>query len=1304
MTNINPYVVSRMEMLITLVYIIRKKIEIVVSVQIITNKMSLQQYSYRLLAFNTYDDQNGDDGPEYTVQMFGLNEKGETASIFVIGYQPYFYIRVADDWDTGKRIAFINQIKEDARAGFDAGITQHAFVEKKKLYGFDGGRTHKFIIIKFKSESSLRRVKNLWYTYTRTKEKILRPGGYEFDGYGTELYEAQIPPLLRLFHVRKISPSGWIALPSSKCTVHKPNKRSTSCTHEYTVNFKHILPLSQKETPVPYKICSFDIEASSSHGDFPLAIKNYRKLAQNMVDEWDAKPDGVPAAEYAQSMIRTAFGCADEPVEGVELVYPKSQIDPKTVAKLALAWCSARPSKNVNEDIGDDDDGDQDDEGAAGNEGQQDMEGGGGFWAPRRNRPQRYKKRGNMVDLLSDDSAERDTKLLEITATLGSMFPELEGDTVTFIGSTFLRYGEEKPYLNHCIAKDTCSEMPHVENAVIESYATEKEVLLGWTDVIQREDPDIIIGYNIFGFDYNFLFDRAKQLGIVREFMKLSRNKGELSVKKDWKTGAMSLEGNTIVLASGQHDLHYAKTTGRLQIDLYNYLRREYQLVKYKLDYVAGYFIGDYVKQLDHEGGGTRFHTKNMTGLEPGNYINLEEEAHSVDQFMDGAKFEVVEVNKTERWFSIAESVEPNMEKKVRWGLAKDDVTPQDIFRMTHEGPDQRAIIAKYCVQDCNLVHHLLRKIDVITGYVEMASLCSVPLDFLVLRGQGIKLTSYIAKKCRDKDTLMPVLPRANSDEGYEGAIVLDPKSNLYLDDPVACVDYGSLYPSSMISENISHDSKVWTKEFDKDGNLIEETGERGKDGSYLYDNLPGYKYVDVEYDTYKWQRKGGNPKAKMEKVKAGTKICRFAQFQEGRGVMPSILEELLAARKATKKQIPLQTDDFMKNVLDKRQLSIKITANSLYGQTGAKTSTFFEKDCAASTTAVGRKLLTYGQRVIEEAYKDRVVDTKDYGQVKTDAEYVYGDTDSVFFKFNLKELDGTPIVGQKALEITIELAQEAGELASKFLKRPHDLEYEKTFLPFCLLSKKRYVGMLYETDPHKCYRKSMGIVLKRRDNAPVVKDVYGGIIDILMKDKDIEKAAEFLNTSLEGLISGDVSMDKLVITKSLRSGYKNPKQIAHKVLADRIGRRDPGNKPSVGDRVAFVYISNPDKRALQGDRIETPDFVKQGTVDIDYGHYITNQIMKPVQQVFALVLEQLAAFRKKKGHTLRKWYAELDKLKETCAENGLEWPAIQSRVETLRNREVKALLFDSFLEKIKSRSRGADGKIRSQSTLFDFF
>ena len=147
--------------------------------------------------------------------------------------------------------------------------------------------------------------------------------------------------------------------------------------------------------------------------------------------------------------------------------------------------------------------------------------------------------------------------------------------------------------------------------------------------------------------------------------------------------------------------------------------------------------------------------------------------------------------------------------------MAKDDVTPKDIFRMTNEGPDERAIIAKYCIQDCNLVHYLMNKIDVITGYIEMANLCSVPMNFLVMRGQGIKLTSYIAKKCREKNTLLPVIEKPDNADGYEGAIVLPPKTDLYLDNPVACVDYSSLYPSSMISENISHDSKVWTKEFD---------------------------------------------------------------------------------------------------------------------------------------------------------------------------------------------------------------------------------------------------------------------------------------------------------------------------------------------------------------------------------------------------------------------------------------------------------------------------------------------------------
>jgi len=291
--------------------------------------------------------------------------------------------------------------------------------------------------------------------------------------------------------------------------------------------------------------------------------------------------------------------------------------------------------------------------------------------------------------------------------------------------------------------------------------------------------------------------------------------------------------------------------------------------------------------------------------------------------------------------------------------------------------------------------------------------------------------------------------------------------------------------------------------------------------------------------------------------------------------------------------------------------------------------------------------------------------------------------TDSVFFTFNLQTPEGKPIRGKEALEITIELAQEAGHLASSYLKGPHDLEYEKTFMPFCLLSKKRYVGMLYETDPNKCKRKEMGIVLKRRDNAPIVKDIYGGIIDILMKQQNIQQAIDFLKSSLRNLVEEKYPMDKLIITKSLRSGYKNPKSIAHKVLSDRITARDPGNKPSSGDRIAFAYIVTNNKKALQGEKIETPAYIRDNGLKLDYSFYITNQIMKPVQQVFALVLEKIWELQNKRGKIL-KFKNEVELLKKNTPEDKFE-----DKLEQLRNKEVKALLFDEYLRDINNTNQG---------------
>jgi DNA polymerase elongation subunit (family B) len=1474
------------------------------------------EHIFRVFDFNVYTDKDStindsgseddkkqrQDNSEFLIQMFGLNEKGETCSIQVEEFKPFFYVMVNDKWNTVTKNNFLTFIKKKIGKYYENSITDCLIIKRKKLYGFDGGKEHKFIKFEFKNMAAYNKVKNLWYTDYNKGHKLFK-NGLSFENTNIKLYEANIPPLLRLFHIRDISPSGWIALPIKKTIQIVENKRTT-CNYEFIVNYKNIISLNDKETRVPYKIMSFDIEASSSHGDFPVPIKSYKKLATNIIEYFESLKMDI-TKELCKNILRriilAAFGY--ENMANIDLVYPKNV--PKTkkdVEEMCEKWLesSVRTSNSItsintesittieemfekmNSNL---EEGDEHND-----------------YNNKKYIKQYNDKKATIVDIICDKNFERDGKLFELNNSLNTCFPKLEGDKVTFIGSTFMNYGDNEPYKNHCIVLNSCSDMP-IQNSIIESYQTESEVLLAWKQLVQKENPDIVIGYNIFGFDYEFMFRRAEETGCVNEFLKLSRNNEEVCGTKDKDTNKIKIEESTIQIASGQHDLKFIKMNGRLQIDLYNFFRREENLTSYKLDYVAGHFIGDYIKSYEHLSFKTEIKTTNLTGLLEGSYIHLEEIGHSVDYYDDGAKFKVVSINKEESKFKIDGIINPDMKKKVRWCLAKDDVTPKDIFRMTNGTADDRSVIAKYCIQDCNLVHYLFNKVDVLTGFIEMAKICSVPINFLVLRGQGIKLTSYVAKKCREKRTLIPVIEKGDLDEGYEGAIVLDPKCDLYLDNPVACVDYASLYPSSMISENLSHDSKVWTKEYDLAGNLIEngEWGEKDENGNFIYDNLPGYEYVNITYDTFKYVRK--SPKAAAEKVKSGTKICRFAQFPEGKAIMPSILEELLMARKSTRKLIPQQNDEFMKNVLDKRQLGYKVTANSLYGQCGAKTSTFYEKDIAACTTATGRLLLTYAKKIIEECYGDAICNTKDHGPVLTKAEYIYGDsvanytpvyvkyngiidivtienlaekygnnkwvtctepgkqekefcelegietwsdkgwttlhrvirhslaphkkmvristdqglvdvtddhslldifanpitpndltvgtpllhnclndicidnpyiqnnsiyiyhcqdiinaakyinylnsknhfeyhitaekdnsviiildklkkssknitkmqeiqyegyvydlttdnhhfaagvgnlivhnTDSVFFTFNLQTPEGKPIRGKEALEITIELAQEAGHLASSLLKGPHDLEYEKTFMPFCLLSKKRYVGMLYETDPNKCKRKEMGIVLKRRDNAPIVKDIYGGIIDILMKEQNINRAIEFLQTSLQNIVDEKYPMDKLIITKSLRSGYKNPQSIAHKVLADRMTARDPGNKPSSGDRIPFVYINTPNKKALQGEKIETPNFIKENGLKIDYSFYITNQIMKPVQQVFALVLEKIWELQKKKITKQSLYKKEVESIKKKYNDDP---DKCESKIEDLRNKEIKALLFDKYLRETNNEKQG---------------
>ena len=1341
--------------------------------------------TFRLLDFQIKNEKGkgkkGRDNKNFMIQMFGMNEVGETCSIFVTDFTPFFYVKVGDDWGKPQKKAFIRHIKDTMRimalkdkhkkwrrgdtvypkpekdeeqseyvartkdkyvSYYENSILDSIILENKKLYGFDDMKNHRFICIKFKNTTALNNVKNFWYTITADpgskfgrKYKLKT---FSFKGVQTELYEAKLPPLLRYFHIQEINPSGWIELPIDKII---ENETKTYCKYEYTIKSEDIVPLPYKEAPIPAIVASWDIEASSSHGDFPLAIKTYRKLVGDIITYWKVNKSIRTTSKDSQKsliikLIKSAFGFGD-PVDGIANVFSKKPVieanlmeniytvigQPlKKIIDVKRREEEKENRKNSYRNREDDDDDE------IHKSGQTYMNYVG------------VKK--TFLDYLNDSKCDIGKKLEIIDEAVTYIFSglknnkllALEGDKVTFIGTTFMRVGETEPYLNYMAVLGDCDEIGiEKSETIVECFETERDMLVGWTEMMQECHPDILIGYNTFGFDWKFICQRAEELNCMRPkyndsgdsdeevwFSELSRNKGEFCNKIE----------KEIRVASGTHQMVYMDLPGIIQIDLYNYFRREVNLGSYKLNDVASHFIGDMIKSWEKLDDTTVIKSGNLMGLQKGNFVCFELIGHSVDSYKNGKKFKVIQLDEEKGEFIVEGNIEPRADRKLRWGLGKDDITPHQIFELANGSSSDRAIIAKYCFQDCNLVHHLFRKNDILTGMSEQAAICSVPIDFVVMRGQGIKLLSFIAKKCRQKNTLMPVVEKPEGGGSYEGAICLLPKTGLYTEDPVAVNDYSSLYPSCMISENISHDSKVWTKEYDLGGDLLSTTGERSSDGTFKYDDLDGYEYVDVEYDRYEWIAKPD--RKKEEKIKVGTKICRFAQFPDNeKAIMPAILQGLLAARKATRAKIKFKTitmkngdthsgllsktddkytitsvsleneqlkkvntivnkcdvadtkdtyDTFMKNVYNQRQSSIKIVANSLYGQCGAKTSSFYDIDIAASTTATGRKLLIYSKRIIEEVYGDAVCDTK-YGKVKTNAEYIYGDTDSVFFTFHLKDMEGNKITGKKALEITIELSIEVGEIASKFLKAPHYFEYEKTFDPFLLLSKKRYVGMLYEHDPNKGKRKEMGIVLKRRDNAPIVKDVYGGLIDILMNAHDIPAAIQFVKSFLQDIVDEKFPLEKLIITKKLNSFYKNPESIAHKVLAERMGKRDPGTKPSVGSRVPFVFIQTKTNVKLQGDRIESPEYIRKNSIRPDYGHYITNQIMKPVQQVFALILEDIPGFKRKipafkrKCEYLKQEFRDPEKYKK--------------KEEALRNKEVKKIIFDDALRQANNIKNG---------------
>ena len=255
-------------------------------------------------------------------------------------------------------------------------------------------------------------------------------------------------------------------------------------------------------------------------------------------------------------------------------------------------------------------------------------------------------------------------------------------------------------------------------------------------------------------------------------------------------------------------------------------------------------------------------------------------------------------------------------------GTSKDPLSVKGIFKCYRMfTPESLSIVAKYCVKDSELVVKLFEKLQIWIGLCEMSNTCNTPIFTLFTQGQQIKIFSQVYKKCLgdniviDKDSFI-----VNESDHFTGAYVFTPVPGLY--DMVVSFDFSSLYPSTIIAYNIDYSTLVLDEKIPDDKCHIFDWSD----------------HCGCEHDL------------SVRKTKPKNIVCghnRFRFLKEPPGVIPTLLKNLLDARKKTNNEmkrlktlLPEMKEEEKEftnrliTVLDKRQLSYKVSANSVSANT----------------------------------------------------------------------------------------------------------------------------------------------------------------------------------------------------------------------------------------------------------------------------------------------------------------------------------------------------------------------------------
>lgn len=568
--------------------------------------------------------------------------------------------------------------------------------------------------------------------------------------------------------------------------------------------------------------------------------------------------------------------------------------------------------------------------------------------------------------------------------------PREPGDACFQIAISLVKFGSEEPYDKTCLCfKKTDT---NIEGCTIKSFDTEREMLMAYTEYLHEHDVDIITGWNIFGFDMEYIMERAIMTKCPVEFFNMSK-------LKDYTCNLLRKKLSSNAL--GDNELKIVPTPGRFIFDMFHEVKKEYKLDSYKLDNVSKLYLGD----------------------------------------------------------------------------QKIDMAPKEMFARFKEGdPIKLREVAEYCIKDTLLPHRLLTKLSTLMNLLEMAKATWVPLNYLVERGQQIKVFSQLTKKAREMGYKVPTFDYGYTDTtGYEGATVLEAQSGAYYT-PITALDFEGLYPSIMMAHNLCYSSLVMDPK---------------------YDNLPGITYE------------------------------RFGNHTFAQGVpslLPSILSELKQFRKQAKKDMAKSTGA-TKQMFNGKQLAYKISMNSVYGFTGASRGML---PCVAIASTVTMK----GRNMIEE--------TKNYVEKNfPGAKVRYGDTDSVMVEFDVGDRKGQEAIeyswelGEQAANECTKLFKAPNNLELEKVYCPYFL-YSKKRYAAKLWTKGKDGNMNMD------YIDVKGLQLVRRDNTPHVREVCKELLDVVLESNDTVAPKALARKKAIELLEGEVPNEKLILSQQLGDSYKS--------------------------------------------------------------------------------------------------------------------------------------------------------------------